>query len=203
MNILTREFFNKDSLTVAKELLGKTLVHQTGSRKISAKIVETESYMGINDKASHAYSGKKTQRTAVMYGKPGISYVYFIYGMYHCCNMVTGEEGTPQAVLIRALEPLNGLEQMAVNRYQKAYGDLTKSQKKALTNGPGKLCRAFAIDKSLNGTDLCAGPLYVEEGQGESFDIVAAKRVGVDYAEEAKDYLWRFYIRDNPYVSVK
>jgi DNA-3-methyladenine glycosylase len=203
MKTLGREFYNRDSLIVAKELLGKVLVHEIVGQKVSAKIVESEAYMGIEDKAAHSYGGKRTPRVEVMYGGPGFSYVFIIYGMYYCFNIVTREEGNPQAVLIRAVEPIGGFDLMAQNRFKKTYNQLTKSQIKGLTNGPGKLCRAFLIDKSLNGEDLCGSKLYVEEGETEKFSIVSAKRVGIDYAGEAKDYLWRFYIEDNKYVSVK
>jgi DNA-3-methyladenine glycosylase (3mg) len=203
MKKIKREFYNRDSLIVARELLGKVLVHETESRKIAARIVETEAYMGVTDKAAHSYGGRRTARVEVMYGGPGYSYVFFIYGMYNCFNIVTQEEGNPQAVLIRALEPVAGFDTMAESRFGKSYDELTASQKKGLTNGPGKLCRALLIDRSLNGLDLCGSELYLEEGDSASPDIIETKRVGIDYAEEAKDYLWRFYIKDNPYVSVK
>ncbi len=203
MKTLGREFYNRDSLIVAKELLGKVLVHETGGQKISAKIVEAEAYMGIEDKAAHSYGGKRTSRVEVMYGGPGFSYVFLVYGMYYCFNIVTREEGIPQAVLIRAAEPVEGLDSMAQNRFVKTYGQLTKSQIKGLSNGPGKLCKALLIDKSLNGEDLCGSKLYVTEGENEKFGMVSSKRIGVDYAGEAKDYLWRFYIENNEYVSVK
>ncbi len=202
MNKLTREFYNRDSLIVAKELLGKVLVHEVNGRKITARIVETEAYMGIHDRAAHSYGGKRTPRVEVMYGGAGVSYVYLIYGMYHCFNIVTREEGVPQAVLIRAVEPINELDFVAENRFNKTYQNLKKSEIIGLTNGPGKICNALAIDKSLNGEDLCGNKLYVEEGEENGFKTVSAKRVGIDYAEEAKDYLWRYYIQDNKYVSV-
>jgi DNA-3-methyladenine glycosylase len=203
MKTIDREFYNRDSLIVARELLGKVLVHEINGQRISAKIVESEAYMGIADKAAHSYGGRRTPRVEVMYGGPGFSYVFIVYGMYYCFNIVTREEGNPQAVLIRAVEPIGGLDLMAQNRFKKTYNQLTQSQIKNLTNGPGKLCRALLIDKSLNGEDLCGDKLYVEEGDNEEFNIISSKRVGVDYAEEAKDYLWRFYIEDNKYVSVK
>ncbi|WP_333649926.1 DNA-3-methyladenine glycosylase [Lacrimispora sp.] len=203
MKTLNRDFYNRDSITVAKELLGKMLVHETGGKRISAKIVETEAYMGVIDKAAHSYGGKRTPRVEVMYGEPGHSYVYLIYGMYHCFNVVAGPQGVPQAVLIRALEPVEGLDMIAYNRYQKPYGELNKKQITGLTSGPGKLCRAFLIDKELNGEDLCGSRLYVEEGETKGLSIVESRRVGIDYAEEARDFLWRFYIEGNPYVSVK
>ncbi len=200
-NILNREFYNRDALIVAKELLGKVLVHELYGQKISAKIVETEAYMGINDKAAHSYGGRRTQRVEVMYGGPGFSYIFFIYGIHYCFNIVTREQGNPQAVLIRAVEPIKGLDIIAGNRFGKTYSQLSKSKMKNLTNGPGKLCKALAIDRNLNGEDLCGKKLYVEEGESDKFSIVSAKRVGIDYAEEAKDYPWRFYIEDNIYVS--
>ncbi|MFT4007275.1 MAG: DNA-3-methyladenine glycosylase [Lacrimispora sp.] len=203
MKILSRDFYDRDSLVVAKELLGKVLVHEVNGKRISAKIVEAEAYMGVIDKAAHSYGGRRTPRVEVMYGGPGFSYVFMIYGMYYCFNIVTREEGVPQAILIRAGEPVEGLELMAENRYKKELSQLSKSQLTGMTNGPGKLCRALLIDKSLNGEDLCENKLYVTEGPRENFSIVSAKRVGVDYSEEAKDYPWRFYVEGNRYVSVK
>lgn len=203
MKKLDRDFYNRDALIVAKELLGKVLVHEINGQKVSVKIVESEAYMGIIDRAAHSYGGRRTPRVEVMYGGPGFSYVFIVYGMYYCFNIVTREEGNPQAVLIRAVEPIEGFDLMAQNRLKKTYNQLTKSQIKGLTNGPGKLCRALLIDKNLSGEDLCGDKLYIEEGEKEKFNIISSKRVGIDYSEEAKDYLWRFYIEDNKYVSVK
>lgn len=200
---LSRSFYGRDSVTVARELLGKILVHKTGGQELRAIIVETEAYGGIPDKAAHSYGGKKTPRTKIMFGDPGFSYVYLIYGIYNCFNIVVAKEGDPQAVLIRALEPLEGLETMAINRYNRAYQELSQKQIYGLTNGPGKLCMAMNIDKSLNGEDLSQDTLYLEAGKEEEQKIVRAKRIGIDYAQEAKDYLWRFYLRDNPFVSAK
>lgn len=203
MKKLDRNFYNRDSIIVAKELLGKALVHEIGGQRISAKIVEAEAYMGLEDKAAHSYGGKRTPRVEVMYGKPGFAYVFMIYGLHCCFNIVTCEEGTPQAVLIRAAEPLEGIEWMAQRRFGRSYQQLTRSQRRGLTNGPGKLCNALSIDRGLNGMDLCDTQLYIEEGTIENLSIVTTKRVGIDYAEEAKDYPWRFYIKNNEYVSVK
>lgn len=203
MKALGREFYNRDSVIVAQELLGKILVHEINGQKISVKIVEAEAYMGTMDRAAHSFGGRRTPRVEVMYGRPGFAYVFLVYGMYHCFNIVTREEGIPQAVLIRAAEPVGGLDLIAQNRFKKSYQLLRKSQVKNLTNGPGKLCRALLIDKSLNGEDLCSNKLYVEEGDNEKLPIVASKRIGIDYAGEAKDYLWRFYIDNHEYVSVK
>ena len=138
-----------------------------------------------------------------MYGPPGVAYVYFIYGMYYCFNIVTQKEGIPEAVLIRAVEPVENIDLMAINRFKKPYEELTKYQKKNLTNGPGKLCMALNIGREQNGLDLCGDTLYLEEGQKQYFNIVATTRIGIDYAEEAKDFPYRFYIEGNPYVSAK
>lgn len=155
MKKLDREFYNRDSILVAKELLGKVLVHEIDGQRTSAKIVEAEAYMGIGDKAAHSYGGKRTPRVEVMYGSPGFSYIFMIYGMYCCFNIVTSEKEKPQAVLIRAAEPLEGTEWMAQRRFGRSYEQLTKSQRRGLTNGPGKLCCALSLDRSLNGMDLC------------------------------------------------
>ncbi len=203
MKKLNREFYNRDSIIVAKELLGKVLVHEIEGQKISARIVETEAYMGVVDKAAHSYNGKRTPRVEVMYGDPGYSYVFMIYGLHCCFNVVVNEKEIPQAILVRAVEPIHGMEWMTQKRFGKTYEQLTKSQRKSLTNGPGKLCGALSIDRNLNGLDLCDDVVYIEEGESEVINIVTTKRIGIDYAEEAKDFPWRFYIEGNEYVSVK
>ncbi|NLY76915.1 MAG: DNA-3-methyladenine glycosylase [Tissierellia bacterium] len=200
---LGREFYNRDTITVAKDLLGKVLVHNNKGNIMKGKIVETEAYLGLRDKAAHAYGGRRTKRVEVMYGPPGVAYVYFIYGMYYCFNIVAQEEGVPEAVLVRAIEPIESIDQMAINRFKKPYEELTRYQKRNLTNGPGKLCMALNITKEHNGLDLCEDTLYVEEGEEEDFNIITSKRIGIDYAEEAKDFPYRFYIEGNPYVSAK
>ncbi|MBE7720706.1 DNA-3-methyladenine glycosylase [Lacrimispora indolis] len=194
MKKLDREFYNRDSILVARELLGKVLVHQWEGQRVSARIVEAEAYMGLEDKAAHSYGGRRTPRVEVMYGDPGFAYIFPIYGMYFCFNVVTREKGVPQAVLIRGVEPLEGIREMAEKRYGKPYEELSKSQRKGISNGPGKLCKALSLDRSFNGADLCGDQVYIEEGPGEDFQIIATKRIGIDYAEEARDYLWRFYI---------
>ncbi|SET83842.1 DNA-3-methyladenine glycosylase [Lacrimispora sphenoides] len=194
MKKLDREFYNRDSVLVARELLGKVLVHEIEGQRLAVKIIEAEAYMGVEDKAAHSYGGKRTPRVEVMYGDPGHAYMFLIYGMYCCFNVVTREKGIPQAVLIRAAEPLEGIQWMAQQRYGKPYEELSKSQLKGFTNGPGKLCKALSMDRSHNGIDLCGDQIYLEKGTGENFHVIATKRVGIDYAEEAKDYLWRFYI---------
>jgi DNA-3-methyladenine glycosylase len=203
MKKLDRDFYNRDSIIVARELLGKILVHEIEGQRISARIIETEAYMGVVDKAAHSYNGRRTKRVEVMYGDPGFSYIFMIYGLHCCFNVVVNEKETPQAILVRAVEPLDGKEWMAQKRFGKAYEQLTKSQRRGLTNGPGKLCGALSIDRKFNGLDLCGSVVYIEEGESEDFNIVTTKRIGIDYAEEAKEFPWRFYIEGNEYVSVK
>lgn len=196
MGRLSQDFFIDDAIEVAKKLLGKILVHETPEGTTKCRIVETEAYMGVLDKGSHAYSGKVTPRTATLYEQGGVAYVYLIYGMYHCMNVVVNVKGLAQGVLIRALEPLEGIELMKKRR---------KMDKiKNLCNGPGKLCIAMDITKKENGVNLMSSSLFIEEDEEIApFEIVSAKRINIDYAEEAKDFLWRFYIKDTPYVSVK
>lgn len=194
MKKLDREFYNRDSVLVARELLGKVFVHEIEGQRLAVKITEAEAYMGVEDKAAHSYGGKRTPRVEVMYGDPGYAYMFLIYGMYSCFNVVTREKGIPQAVLIRAAEPLEGIRWMAQKRFGKEYEQLSKSQHKGLINGPGKFCSALSLDRSFNGIDLCGDQVYFEEGTDKNFNIIETKRVGIDYAEEARDYLWRFCI---------
>ena len=193
---LTEEFYRQDALTVARELVGKKLVRKIGDKKIVSKIVETEAYMGPEDKASHAYNNKRTKRTETMFAKGGITYIYLIYGMYHCFNVVTASEGKPEAVLIRAVEPLNGFEIMRENRQIKS------KRREDLTNGPGKLCQALEIDRSLDGIKLTKdNELYIEDILENNCEIEKGKRINIDYAEEYKDKLWRFYLKGNSFLS--
>ena len=210
---MDKKFFNNNGLYVAKNILGKFLIRKYDDTEIVTKIVETEGYMGIRDKAAHVYNDKKTDRTKPLYLEGGHIYVYLIYGMYHCLNIAANIENIPECVLIRAVEPVNNLDKIAFNRYKKDYNELTTYQKKNITNGPGKLCMALEIDRSLNSQYILNSDLYIsdyyidENGQKvfshNDFEILESKRVNIDYAEEAKDYLWRFYIKDNKYVSVK
>ncbi|WCK54428.1 DNA-3-methyladenine glycosylase [Aneurinibacillus sp. Ricciae_BoGa-3] len=220
---LPQEFYSRNTIDVARDLLGKYLIHQSDSSCRAGKIVETEAYMGPEDKAAHSYNGRRTDRNEVMYGPPGYAYVYFIYGKHFCINAVTAAVGSPEAVLIRALEPVSGIEEMALARYGKP-GPLTTKERYGLTNGPGKLCQALGINRSDNGRFLGGDGLYISSGlpfqpEGEhpqlegqdlqlpnpaqSFEVVCAPRIGVDYAEEAAAYPWRFYIKDSPFVSRK
>jgi len=191
---LTRDFFNRDTIIVAKDLLGKYLVRKTKVGNIIGKIIEVEAYLGPKDKASHSYNDKKTKRTEIMYEKPGTLYVYLIYGMYHCLNVITEPEGMPTAVLIRQLYPVEGIEQMVENRKSQVGKNF-----KNLVDGPGKLCMALGIAKNeFNGKDCCSNNSHLFFIHGESVmdeNIVANKRIGIDYAEEAKEQLLRFGIK--------
>ncbi len=197
---LDRSFYLKDTVTVARQLLGKLLVHEVDGKRISGIIVETEAYLGTEDRAAHTFGGRRTLRNEAMYGLGGHAYIYIIYGMYYCFNVVTGHEGVPEAVLVRALEPLEGLDFMAAARYKKDYAPLSTRQMINLTNGPGKLCMALTIDRSLNGEDLCGSRVYIED-RNETHDICSSKRIGIDYAGDDRDLPLRFYIQNNKYVS--
>ena len=208
---LGREFFARDGITVAKELLGKTLVHETEAGTVRGIITEVESYMGESDKGSHTYGGKRTERTEPMYHKGGTSYVYLIYGMYSCMNIAAMTEGIPQAVLLRSVVPADGESRQCMINLRLA--ELNKRQmkkekplytpdscpvslKKHLADGPGKLCIAMGITRADNDVDMTeSDAFYVTEGLAVSRkQIQAGKRIGIDYAEEAADYLWRFFI---------
>lgn len=197
MRKIKKDFYNRETLKVAQELLGKFLVRKIGKKIIAGKIVETEAYVGLRDLASHASRGK-TVRTAPMFGPPGHAYVYLVYGLNYCFNIVTEKENYPAAILIRAIEPAEGADLM--KRYRK-----TQKLIFNLTNGPGKLCQALKIDKSINMLDLTKNILWVEDRgvKIKSSEIVAAKRIGVDYADKYKNKPWRFYLRGNPFVSKK
>lgn len=202
--ILHKDFYKQGALTLAKELLGKVLVRNIDNVTLRAKIVETEAYIGEVDKASHAYNGRRTERTEPLFREGGISYVFFIYGKYYCFNVISGIEDKGEGVLIRALEPLNEFDYLAQKRFNQNYEELSLTKKKALTNGPSKLCLAFSIDKSDNYKELFKkGDLYIEDDGNEEFDIIETTRIGIDYAEEAIHFPWRFYIKGNKYISAK
>lgn len=194
MEKLAREFFARDTLTVARDLLGCQLVRVLNGETLVCRITETEAYIGRCDKACHAYGYKRTARTETLFSRPGTAYVYLIYGMYNCLNFVTEPEGEPAAVLIRGLEAVDGLETMHKLRYPKHAGELTSYQKKNFLNGPGKLCKALSIDRSLNGLDLTGDTMYVVRSGPAPTRIHSGPRIGIDYAEEAVDFPWRFWI---------
>ncbi|TCT14622.1 DNA-3-methyladenine glycosylase [Natranaerovirga pectinivora] len=197
MKKLERDFYNRHTLEVSKDLLGKYIVRRIDDEEVLCKITEVEAYIGRIDKACHAYGNRLTERTKVMFGLPGYAYVYLIYGMYYCLNVVTEGEGEPSAVLIRGVEPVSNIGKMSLLRYGKAYDELSKYQIKNFSNGPGKLCKALGITKSENGLDLLGDDLYICDSReiiDLELDVKVGKRINIDYAEEAVDFLWRFYL---------
>lgn len=194
---IERKFYMRDAVTVGKDILGKIIVKKTADGRImSGRITEVEAYMGITDKASHSYGGRRTKRTEVMYKEGGYSYVFLIYGMYECFNVTVGREGDPQAVLIRGVEPLENKNFMWEKRKVK--------KEKDISNGPGKLTKALGITKEDNGADLTAGEnIWLEDDGYKVKDIVETTRIGIDYAEEDALKPWRFYIKDSIFVSKK
>lgn len=195
---LTKSFYAKDVLYVAPRLLGKILVRKLGDTYIRCQIVEVEAYAGPHDKAAHVYNNKRTERTEAMFLAGGHTYIYIIYGMHHCLNIVTGELDKPQGVLIRAVEPLDD-ESFRLIKQNRIIASKKLSD---LTNGPGKLCAALNIDKALYGHSLTDGDELFLEDAHTTPSIVCAPRINIPYAEEYIDKPWRFYIKDNPYVSV-
>lgn len=193
---LPRDFYTRPSVvTVARDLLGKLLVvpAENGER-VSGIIVECEAYRGPHDRAAHSYGGRRTKRTETMFGNGGTAYVFFVYGMYNQFNVVTNEPEHPQAVLIRALEPVEGIEIMRRRR--------DGQPDRNLTNGPGKLCIALGIDRSYDKADLLGNRVWIEEGEKVSRSKIASgPRIGIDYAEEWIHKPWRFWVKGNSYVS--
>lgn len=193
---LTREFYvREDTLQVARDLLGKILVvpDENGDR-VSGSIVETEAYLGPADKAAHSYNNRRTKRTEVMFAEGGAAYVFFVYGMYFQFNVVTGKKDVPHAILIRAVEPLEGIEIMRKRR-----GEMPD---KNLTSGPGKLSIALGVDKSFDGEDLFGRRVWIEQNaENSKSKISSGKRIGIDYAEEYSGKPWRFWLKNNSFVS--
>jgi DNA-3-methyladenine glycosylase len=191
-----RAFYTRaDVVTVARRLLGCHLVARArDGRRVSGIIVETEAYQGPEDRASHAFGGRRTRRTETMYARGGTAYVYFVYGMYHQFNVVTNVADVPHAVLVRALEPVEGVELMRRRR-----GGVAPDE---IASGPGKLCIALGIDRRLDGADLLGDRIWLEPGRRvRPAAIAAGPRVGIDYAEEWAARPWRFWLRGNPFVS--
>ena len=195
MELLTRDFYDRDTVTVARDLLGKTLVRVLpDGTQLRCAIAETEAYVGPMDKACHAYGYKRTARTSTMFEKPGTAYIYLIYGMYCCLNLVTEREGEPCAVLIRGGVPIANGNIIAKNRFGCNEGDMTAYQRKNFLNGPGKLCRGLLLTREQNGLDVTEpeSGLYLCQGTTPE-KIQVGKRVGIDYAQEAVDFPWRFW----------
>lgn len=191
---LPRAFYARPVLTVARDVIGKVLVHRTPEGVVAGRIVEAEAYRGPEDRAAHSFGGRRTERTEAMFGPPGFAYVFFVYGMHWHVNLVTTREGAPHAVLLRAAEPVVGAELMAARRGVSP-GDVS------LCNGPGKLCQAFAIDKRQYGADLTRGALFLSEAPVPRGKLGRSARIGVDYAESWADKPWRFFERENRWVS--
>lgn len=198
--MLDINFFKGDTIEVAKDLLGKKIIRVTSDNFLCAKIVETEAYLGLNDKACHSYGGNITNRNKILYKDGGHIYVYLIYGMYDLFNIVTRDKNHPEAVLIRAVEPLDNIDEMSINRFNKKYDSLSLYQKRNLCNGPGKLTKALDIDRGLNGKILSKDYLYIEDNN-DKFEIETDKRIGIDYAGDDANLPLRFFIKDNKYVS--
>ncbi len=195
--ILQRTFYQQNIIAVSKGLLGKVLVHESAEGTTAGKIVETEAYSGPEDRAAHSYGGRRTARNEVMFGQKGHAYVYLIYGMYYCINVTAGAvPEKPEAVLIRALEPVAGEDLMAKRRGA-ALGKVA-----GLTNGPGRLCMAMGITKLQHKLDLTTPPLYIQDASSiADEDIVETTRIGIDYSGDWKNKPWRFYIKGNSFVS--
>lgn len=193
---LEREFYlREDTIVVARDLLGKLIVvPDDKGRRVSGMIVETEAYLGHTDRAAHSYGGRRTTRNDVMYARGGIAYVFFVYGMYYQFNVVTGPAEHPHAILVRAVEPVEGIEIMRQRR-----GPM---KDRNLTSGPGKLCIAMSIDRGSNGEDLRGERIWLEDHRSLKPDEIAiGKRIGIDYAGEDADRPRRFWVKGNSFVS--
>ena len=210
---LTRAFYRHDPVTVAKALLGQRLVRVLKKRRLAGLIVEVEAYLGVLDQAAHTYNGRRTDRNISMWRDGGTAYVYFTYGMHHCMNVVTDSRDKPTAVLVRALEPVEGLDEMQKHRLAKrSTKSLTTSHRTSLLrdtdlcSGPAKLCQAMGVDRDLDGEDLVASnQLFIEETspRPSAAAISAAPRIGVDYAGDWALKPLRFFLTNNPHVSRK
>lgn len=200
MSRMPRSFFRRDPVSVAKSLLGQRLVRIDHGQRLAGLIVETEAYLGIPDRAAHTFGGRRTPRVASMWKDGGTAYVYFTYGMHYCMNVVAGNVGEPVAVLLRALEPMDGLDIMSINR-----GGPDRAA--TLCSGPARLCAALNITREQDGLDLATShTLFIERvrrGEYPPEHIVTTARVGVSYAQEWAHKPLRFYLKNNPHVSRK
>ncbi len=196
MEKLPRTFYDRDTLAVSRDLLGKYLVRVLpDGRELVCRITETEAYIGRCDKACHAYGYKRTKRTETLFAQPGTAYIYLIYGMYCCLNFVTEPEGEPAAVLIRGAQPVKNGDIIAENRFGRKMEDLSTYQRKNFLNGPGKLCKGLLLTREENGLDLLGDKLFVCDGPAPGA-VGVGKRIGIDYAEEAVDFPWRFWLEE-------
>ena len=199
---LPHEFYNRDTVQVAQDLLGKYIVRTLDDERLIGRITETEAYIGRCDKACHAYNYRRTQRTETLFMAPGHAYVYLIYGMYHCLNFVTEPEGEPAAVLIRSVDPIHGLETIRQLRF--GGKPLTAYRMKNFLNGPGKVCSGFMLTRAENRLSLIGDTLFVCDSPADvglpcphtpKETMLCSPRIGIDYAEEARDFPWRFYLQ--------
>lgn len=191
---LKRDFYLRSALLVAQDLIGACLVHETPEGLTKGIIVETEAYMGSRDAAAHSYGSRLTGRTAIQYGPGGFAYIYSIYGLHLCMNVVANNENHPEGVLLRALQPIHGLDLMSRRR--------GTDNRKNLCSGPGKLCQAMGIQKADYGADLCGDTFYIEPQNGLTPVVSATKRINIAYSGEAADYPWRFLLDGSEYISV-
>jgi DNA-3-methyladenine glycosylase len=195
---LSKNFYKRELLTVAKDLLGKVLVKKDGNEILAGRIIEVEAYNGETDAAAHTFNGK-TKRNEIMFSEGGLLYVYFTYGAHYCCNVVTGIKGKGTAVLIRAVEPSDGIEKMIQNRFKREL--LNDKEIFNLTSGPGKVCSAFGINKNHYGIDLTGDKIYLVKSKLKKHEQIGiSKRIGIT---RSVDLQWRFFIKDNPYLSRK
>lgn len=201
--MLSQAFFDRDTVEVARDMVGKYLIRRYDGITLAARITETEAYVGRMDKACHAYGYRRTERTKTLFAPPGMAYVYLIYGMHCCLNIVTEPEGEPAAVLIRGLSPRHNLDIIAENRFHCKAENMTAYQKKNFLNGPGKVCAGMNIDRALNGLPYGSPELFLCQRLSDAglpdreeapLNIKVGRRIGIDYAEEAVDFPWRFYL---------
>ena len=191
---LSRQFYIRDGLEAAENLLGKILVHDSPEGLTAGRIVELEAYMGEGDRGCHAYGGRRTGRTEIMYAEGGHAYVYLIYGMYCCMNVIVNRRDIPHCIFLRALEPVEGIELMKRRR--------GTDRLRHLCSGPGKLGIAMGIDKSLYGEDLCGSCLWLED-DGCTPEIIRGRRINIDYAGEDAEKDWRFAVKGSKFLSAK
>lgn len=191
----SRAFFRRSAEYVGKNILGDFLFLKNNKYALTGKIVETESYLGIEDDASHSFGGRITPRNRIMYKEGGIVYIYLIYGKFWCFNIIVSKKNDPQAVFIRAIEPIEGVKIM---KRKRGVSDIKK-----LTNGPCRWTQAFGINKTFLGKDIACDEIFISRDASKKFDIVSTKRIGIDYAVNSKDLPLRFYIKNNPFVSKK
>jgi len=199
---LDEKFFLQDTVRAAQDLLGCYLVRDDHGDVMVCRVTETEAYVGAVDKACHAYGGRRTSRTETLYAAPGTAYVYLIYGMYNCLNFVTGPEGVASAILVRGCVPVRNADAIARRRFGVTADRMSAYQRRNFMNGPGKLCRGLAIDRTLNALPLGSGALYLArdlpelglERRPDGLPFHTGKRIGIDYAEEAVDFPWRFWL---------